>query len=508
MSLKLTEAPASPAAFAIAVSRGHWWLTRHLALLDRALVYLAKREAAVSFIRELGYEVEGEPDDLVPFTRLIVEMPPRHGKSEMISRYFPAWYLGCNPHHNVILTSYADTYARSYGRKARELLREHGRRFFGVGVQRNTEAANDWGIEGTDGGMITAGVGGPITGHGANLFITDDTTKNAEQAASPTIQQRNNDWWDSTAYTRLEPGAVVVIVATRWNAKDLIGHILASQEEDEDGSVDAEEETWYVLKLPALAEAGDVLGRKVGEALWPERYPASRFRRIARRIGSYFFNALYQQRPSSEEGGIFKRGFWQFYDYDKLPGPADVGGIFVDTAGFEEQNTSGDPAVIAVVVKIGTNLYWRDVQVGYWEFPALVQRLKDAHDEHSLPVVIEETPWAKPLIQSLKKEISGVIAFKIEGKSKVVRAQSVQPYHEGGNFFLPRRKPWVSPLIDEHADFPTGKHDDQVDTTSMAGMRLILNMGGFRESRAYWSEPAPRSMQRRFGAGKPGRWSA
>lgn len=469
------EYPASPADFAERVSNGRWHRTPHLDLLNQSLVFLSARKAPAWFIRKLGYEVDGPDDEMYDFTRLVVEMPPRHGKSELVSRYFPAWYLGMHPEQRVILTSYEANFARLWGRRARDLLEEHGQSMFGVGVKRQSAAANDWEIEGTDGGMHTAGVGGPITGRGANAFISDDAVKNAEEAASPTIQERNADWWDSTAYTRIEPGGIAIIMATRWHEKDMTGHVLERQDE-EDGDPDAEDEFWYVLKLPALAEPNDTLGRQVGEALWPERYPASRLARIRQRIGSYFFGALYQQRPSAEQGNIFARGAWQWYDYDKLPGTPTMGYSIVDTAGYDDK-TTGDPAVIATVVRIGKDLYWRNVQKGYWTFPELKQRVKDARDEYGFPILIEETPWAKPLIQSLQNEVSGVVAFKIEGRSKLTRAQSVAPFQEAGNFYLPRARGWTGDFIDEHASFPNGTHDDQVDTTSMAGLRLLLGAG-------------------------------
>lgn len=499
-----TTKPASPAALAQEVSGGRWVLTPHLELLNRALVYLAQRVAPVSFIRELGYDVAGVDSDLVPFTRLIVEMPPRHGKSELVSRYFPAWYEGMNPHHRVILTSYAADFARSWGRKARDILKEHGSRLFGVTVKRTTTAGNDWEIEGTDGGMITAGVGGPITGRGANLLIVDDAVKNAEEAASQTIQERNADWWDSTAYTRIEPDGIAVVMATRWHEKDLTGHILGLQDvEDGDRDGDLEDEFWYVLKLPALAEANDVLGRQPGEALWPARYSVARLQRIAQRIGSYFFGALFQQRPSSEDGNIFKRGWWQ--EYDTLPLDLLAGATFVDTAGYDDK-TTGDYAVLSTVYRHVKDLYWTDVQRGHWQFPELRQRCIDTYEATKKPIVIEDTPWAKPLIQSLQKVIPGVIAFKVEGKSKLTRAQAVSPFAEGGNFYLPRKAAWKSAFIEEHAAFPHGAHDDMVDTTSMAGLRLLIGglMGGQPTvTEMSWSPPKPASKGLRRYAAAP-----
>lgn len=484
--------PASPAELALRVSNGRWRLTPHLELLNRALVFLAARKAPLAFVRELGYEVSGPDDAEITFTRLVVEMPPRHGKSELVSRYFPAWYLGEHPEERVMLASYAANFAASWGRKARDVLKEHGD-LFGVRIKADVQAANDWGIEGGDGGMSTAGVGGPFTGKGANLGIIDDAVKNAEEAASPTIQLRNAEWFDSTFYTRLEPGGICIVMATRWHEKDLTGHVLSSADVDEPDA-DIEEEQWYVLKLPALAEGNDVLGRAVGEALWPERYPASRLQRIAQRIGSYFFGALYQQRPASAEGNIFRRGDWGYYD--QLPGGLHaVGYTIVDTAGFDDK-TTGDYAAIATVCRVGKDLYWLHAEHGFWTFPQLMQKLRDAKSEYGYPILIEKTPWANPLIQSLGQEVAGVVPFEIEGKSKLTRAQSVQPFHESGNFYLPRRGAWVQPFIEEHAAFPKGAHDDWVDTTSMAGLRMLLNMGAmtYEPPRTYtlrYAAPAP-----------------
>ena len=425
--------------------------------------------------RILAYLADKPDDALVPFKRLVVEMPPRHGKSELISRYFPAWYIGTHPNDRVILASYESDFARSWGRKARDILREHGH-LFRVEVRRDSLAANDWGITNTDGGMFTTGVGGPITGRGADMAIIDDGVKNAEEAASETVQKSNADWFDSTFYTRLEPDAAVCVLGTRWHERDLIGHVLSLANDDEEIG-ELEDEVWYVLKLPALATQDDALDRQPGEALWPARYPQNRLARMAQRIGSYFFSALYQQRPSSEEGNIFRRGWWRFYE--TLPpeaANASVGYVIVDTAGYDDK-TTGDFAAIASVVKTGKDLYWRRVERGHWPFPTLKQKIRDTSAEFKLPVLIEETPWAKPLIQSLQEEIGGVVAFKIEGKSKRTRAEAASPYAEGGNFWLPRRAAWVRDFIEEHAAFPTGANDDMVDTTSMAVLRMILHAG-------------------------------
>lgn len=172
-------------------------------------------------------------------------------------------------------------------------------------------------------------------------------------------------------------------------------------------------------------------------------------------------------------GNVFDRAWWQFYD--ELPVGTYPGYSFVDTAGYDDK-TTGDYAVIATVIRVGKDLYWKDVQRGHWLFPELVQRCLDARLAHDLPIVIEETPWAMPLIQSLSRQISGVIPFKIGGRSKLTRAQSVSPFCQAGNFYLPKGAKWLAEFIEEHGAFPEGPHDDMVDTTSMAGLRLLTGV--------------------------------
>ena len=234
-------ATLDPAGLARYATQGRWILAPHLELLNRKLVDLAAGQ----------------------IRRLLVTMPPRHGKSELCSVYLPAWYLGNYPERRIILASYESDFAASWGRRVRDVLEQHGQHLFEVSLRADSAAAYRWDLDGYTGGMIAVGVGGAATGRGADLFIIDDPVKSPEEAQSQTMSRRIWDWYRGVARTRLEPGGAMLLIMTRWSEDDLAGRLLA----DRDG------EAWEVLNLPALAEDDDPIGRVPGEALWPERFP-------------------------------------------------------------------------------------------------------------------------------------------------------------------------------------------------------------------------------------------
>jgi len=260
----------TPGLMARHCSGGRWKMARHLSAIDAMVTDLIRRQT----------------DSI-----LLIEAPPQHGKSEFISRYLPAWYLGRYPDRRVILCSYEANFARSWGRKARDVLTEYGQDLFGVRVSQAQSAAVDWEIEGTGGGMVTAGVGGPITGRGAHLLIIDDYIKNSEQAVSEAIRENQWDWFGSTALTRCEPGSLVIVMATRWHKDDISGRIIRMAESGDGPPV-------YRLRLPAIAGERDQIGRRPGEALWPERWSVEKLESKRSSMERYWWNALFQQDPT------------------------------------------------------------------------------------------------------------------------------------------------------------------------------------------------------------------
>ena len=450
-------ARTSPAGLAVATSSGRWRLTRHLDRIDQLIV-----EA-----------VAGRAPD-----RLIVSVPPRHGKSELISRHTPPWYLGNFPDRRVMLASYEARFAETWGRKGRDLLEEHGRDLYGVTVRPDARAAAAWEVDGQPGGMVTGGVGGPFTGKGADLMIIDDPVKNAEEADSETIRDKHWDWWQSTASTRLHPGAVVLVVMTRWHEDDLAGRLLAGMDDESPSE-------WHEIRFPAIAEPGDHLGREEGQALWPERFDEEWMARKRREVGSRWFHALYQGRPSAEEGDIFKRQWWRFYppaDHVPLAETMEPKKLWTTWDTALKDKTQSDYSVGMAWAEDGPQRYLLRVVRGRWGFTDVLAQmtgmeawLREQFPRLTASHYVENAAMGPELMAAARRKIPGIVGLTAS-IDKVSRAYAVTPFIEGGNVFVPgyraldgqgydsaRTPAVVQDLIEECSGFPNGAFDDQVD---------------------------------------------
>ena len=384
--------------------------------------------------------------------RLIIELPPRHGKSELISKWLPVWYLNHFPKNNIILCSYEAGFAANWGRHVRNILETNDLK---VKLAPDSSAANRFHT--TEGGsMITAGVGGPITGRGAQLIIIDDPIKNWEEAASKNIRDKQIDWFKSTLYSRKEPGATIIVLMQRWHQGDLAGWL---QKEHPD--------SWEVIRMPAIAETEDVIGRMAGEALCPERYDSEALDKIKNSVGAYFWSALYQQRPTPMEGALIKRHWIKFYK--QLPELTSLT-QFWDLP-FKGTKTS-DYAVGTLWGINGPNFYLKDLVRGRWNFPQTIYQITNFSALHqNSTVVIEDKANGPAVIDTLRQSLSCIIPFDPTG-SKEARLMSVSPLFEGGNIWLPESAWWLEEYIEEICGFPNMPYDDQVDSTTMALLRL------------------------------------
>jgi predicted phage terminase large subunit-like protein len=411
------------------------------------------------------------------FRFLVVTMPPRHGKSEQVSVHFPAWFLGRNPSARVIGASYSGALANRFSRRARNQLQAPAWPF-PHRTSGDLAQVVAWDLESPwRGGYVSAGVGGSITGMGADLLIVDDPVKDAAEAESETMRENTWEWFTSTAFTRLHPGGAVVVVATRWHHDDLVGRLLAA----EDGA------KWRVVDMPALAGPGDPLGRAEGEALWPERYPASELERIRVQIGSRHFEALYQQRPSDERGNILRRDWWRWHDPALLP--ADVSWVLQSWDTAFKKGRENDWSVCLTAAAGHGGFYALDLWRGKVSFPELerqvrLQYAKWRPDE----VIVEDAASGQSLLQVLNHGLAAsarpdsnagtgsgawvpVVPVRVEG-DKVAMANAASPWLEAGLWSLPEGAEWAGGLVEECARFPFGADDDQVDAFSQATMRL------------------------------------
>lgn len=399
----------------------------------------------------------------------MIYMPPRSGKSQLASQYFPAWYLGHHPEKRIILTSYEADFAASWGWKARNVFEEYCDDIFGLSVRGDSSARNRWDIEDHVGGMNTAGVGGAITGKGADLLIIDDPVKNAEDANSELKRDKAWDWYQSTAYTRLEPNAAIIIIMTRWHPLDLGGLLLKD--------MDAGGEQWDIVKFPAIAEDDDLLCRNVGEPLWPERYPIGALENIRDTVGAYWWAAMYQQTPYSKTGGMFNRT-----DF-KIGG--SMGGKqirFWDLAATEKIG-SKDPdwTTGCLMSELNGGYCIKDI-VRIREEPGTVEKVirQTAQiDSINTKIFMEEEGGAsgKSLISYYARVVLQGFVFegiRSTGK-KAVRAQPLASAVSNGNVSMVAAD-WNTTALNEFEVFPVSKiHDDIVDACSGAFNELSKN---------------------------------
>jgi len=398
-----------------------------------------------------------------PYDTLILNTPPQHGKSLTITETLPAWYLLRHPAGRVIVISYSEDFAKLFGRRNREKLMEIGP-VFGVKVAKSPSSATEFEIEGQKGGMISRGLLSGVTGRPADLMIIDDPLKTRKEADSETIRRSIIGEWLSSYRTRLAPGAKVILIQTRWHEEDLAGWMAAN----EPGAVR--------INLPCEAEAGDPLGRAIGEPLCPEigkdadwlcAFKAG----YQREEGARAWNALFQGRPTSMEGNLIRREWWQYYDgIPKINREI----ISVDAAFKGKENS--DFVAIQAWGKTGPNCYLLDAVKKRLDFPDTLRELRAFIAAHpgARGIYIEDKANGPAIISMLQKEIPGVIAVNPDG-GKVARVNAVSPAIEAGNVYLPRNAPFTGDFVESCAAFPHGANDDDVDCMSQALDKLLYH---------------------------------
>lgn len=405
---------------------------------------------------------------------LIVQEPPQHGKSMTITETLPSWYLGKYPTHRVIEASYNDDFAEKFCRKNKDKIKTYGKKVFDIELA--TDRATEFELSNKVGGMISRGIQGGITGNPANLIIIDDPIKNRLEADSETFRKRLWEEWLNSIKTRLAARAKIIVIMTRWHEDDLVGRIIKT------------EHAVTVINLPCEAEANDQLGRSVGDPLMPEIGKDKKWLEDFKKgyqttEGKRSWLALYQCRPTSEDGNLVNRKWWG--RYDTLP---EMVTTLISVDATFKDNPDNDFVAIEVWGKRDAFIYLIDLLNKRMDFTDTVRAVRAFKTKYPKAfIIIEDKANGSAIISVLRKEIPGIIAVNPEG-GKIARVNAVSPYIESGNVLLPSFQSFTDDFINQFSEFPTGAHDDMVDSASQALNRLIFNSAKVKQPED-WQPP-------------------
>jgi predicted phage terminase large subunit-like protein len=403
--------------------------------------------------------------------RLIINMPPRHTKSEFASYLLPAWFLGKFPHKKVIQTSHTAELAVGFGRKVRNLVDQdaYTEVFPGVGLQTDSKAAGRWNTN-KGGDYFAIGVGGAVTGKGADILIIDDPHSEQEAAmaaSSPEIYDKVYEWYTSGPRQRLQPGGAIVIVMTRWAMRDLTGQVLKS-------AAQRGGEEWEVIEFPAILPSGN--------PVWPGFWSLAELEALREELPNGKWQAQYQQNPVGNESAIVKRDWWKWWEKDDPP-ICDYILQTWDTA-FEKSQRADYSAGTTWGIfyndedRGAPNIILLDTYRKRAEYPDLKRDVLEKYKEYEPDgVLIEKKASGAPLIYEMRAMGIPVQEYTpSKGQDKIARLNSVSDIIASGKVYVPQTR-WAEELVDEIGAFPSGEHDDLVDATTLALMRF--RQGGF-----------------------------
>ena len=429
------------------------------------------REAWPAFIEGSHHRVMADAFNRIAsgdLKRLIINMPPRHTKSEFASHLFPAWYLGKFPDRKVIQTAHTAELAVGFGRKVRNLVgsSEYATMFPGVALSVDSKAAGRWNTN-KGGDYFAIGVGGAVTGKGADILIVDDPHSEQEAALNdPDVYNKTYEWYTSGPRQRLQPGGAICLVMTRWSKKDLTGQILKASIQR--GGADE----WEIIELPAILPSG--------KPLWPGFWPLEQLESLKAELPVPKWSAQYQQDPTSEEGAIIKREWWKEWKEKKPPDCEfiiqswDTAFLAKETADYSACTTWG----VFYTEDNQAKIVLLDALQERLEFPDLKVRAYEMYKEYKPDAFIVEAKAAgSPLIFELRRMGIPVAEYTpSRGKDKVARVNAVSDLFFSGHVYAPKTR-WAEEVMEQFASFPFGDHDDLVDSSTQALIRF--RQGGF-----------------------------
>ena len=464
---------------------------RKMATPSRLAVAIGKKVTGFDF--ELFYWLQYAEQRILdalmdPVERFIIlNVPPRSGKSTYSGVFLPSWFLGMFPSMRVMFVTYSDDYSVKYGRAVRTILDRFGREYFGVGIDKSAQSASDWQMSNSFGGMLSTGVGGILTGYGGDLIIIDDILKNIQEARSQATKRMHEDWYDTTLRSRLHPGGTIIITATRWAEDDLSGVLIERMRKAGYAG-----DQWEILDFPALAEPRDTeididedewrdeLGRAIGESLEPKRYTTEQYETIKNGgMESFLWSCLYQQRPTTPEGGMFPRACWKYWNEQTIPQIKRTVRVW-DLATTE----GGGDYTVGVKMGIGNNgdLYVLDRQRFQRSTSDVEQAVLAASvtDGYGVKIMIEQerAGAGKTVVENFQRKLAGflVVPAKADG-SKEQRATPYSAMQQNRRVWLPESAEWLEEWRREHqgmlGDGRRPRHDDQIDTAAYAARELL-----------------------------------
>ena len=453
------------------VHEGRWILSNHL-------LFVCNK------VQKFIETVTGHAFDI-----LIIQMPPQHGKSQSVTETLPSWFLGKWPYKRVIEASYNDGFAQKFGRRNRDKVKKFGKQLFDIEISKVKDSNEEFELNNNVGGMISRGIMSGITGNPAELIIIDDPIKNRQEADSETYRENLWEEWDNSIKTRLAAGAKVIVIMTRWHEDDLAGRLIMNLKNVE------------VINIPCEAEENDVLGREIGEALFPEIGKDKKWlqefkKSYTTQEGQRAWLALFQGRPTAQEGNMIKRHWWKYW---KLPGTdlppvtiklpdGTIQHIYAEDLPdyWDEQiqswdcafkdNENNDFVCGGVWGRRIEDYFLLDLineRMDIVQTMAAIEKFAEKWPK-ALKKLIEDKANGPAVIQMLQKKMSGIIEVQPEG-GKEARVSAVSPAIESGNVYIPHPLicAWVNTFLDQCSQFPNAMNDDMVDMTSQALNKLI-----------------------------------